>query len=83
MNETNFKILMHCGHYVDINLLEKGIYTTSKPYLFDKNETIEKMVKTAEDIQDKMGNWHFPEKYFESLKQCKLVDVQVLFQAVP
>lgn len=81
--ETNFKILVHCGMYVDANLLEKGIYTTSKPYLYSKDETIEGMVKRAEDIHQKMGSWHISEKYFESLKQCKLVDVQVVVQAVP
>lgn len=35
MKETEFKALMHCGQYVDANLLEKGIYTCSKPFICD------------------------------------------------
>lgn len=81
--ETNFKVLVHCGMYVDVNLLDKGIYTTDKPYLYDKNKTIRSMIQDAEDIQQKMGVWHISEKYFESLEQCKLVDVQIVVQAVP
>lgn len=81
--ETNFKVLVHFGMYVDVNLLDKGIYTTDKPYLYDKNKTIRSMIQDAEDIQQKMGSWHISEKYFESLEQCKLVDVQIVVQAVP
>ena len=31
---------MYCGQYVDVNLLEKGIYTCSKPFIYKKDETI-------------------------------------------
>jgi hypothetical protein len=41
MIETEFLALMHCGQYVDANLLEKGIYTTSKPFIYDKKTTKE------------------------------------------
>ena len=36
-----FRVLMHTGQYVDSNLLEKGIYSTSRPTLYSKDATIE------------------------------------------
>jgi len=77
MKETRFKTLMHCGMYVDANLLEKGIYSCSKPYLYNMDETIETMIAKAEKVQDMMGKHHISDKYFESLKQCKMVQLFV------
>lgn len=73
MKETKFKTLMHCGIYVDVNLLEKGIYACSKPYLYNMDETIETMISKAEKIQDMMGKHYISDKYFENLKQCQMV----------
>ena len=72
MREPEFKVLTHCGEFVDVNLLEKGIYLTSKPYLYDKNETIEKMIESANIIKEMR---YISDEYFENLKQCKLVSV--------
>ena len=77
MKETRFKTLMHCGMYVDANLLEKGIYSCSKPYLYNMDETIETMIAKAEKVQDMMGKHHISDKYFESLKQCQMVQLFV------
>ena len=77
MKETEFKTLMHCGMYVDVNLLGKGIYTTDKPYLYNKYKTVESLIQDAEKIQEMMGSWHISEKYFESLKQCELITVNI------
>ena len=74
MQQIKFKVLMSLGEYVDTNLLEKGIYGTNKPHLFDYNETIESIKNRAIDIQDKMGKHHISESYFENLNQCALVD---------
>jgi len=63
--------------YVDANLLEKGIYSCSKPYLYNMDETIETMIAKAEKVQDMMGKHHISDKYFESLKQCKMVQLFV------
>jgi len=75
MSETEFKILTHCGGYVDANLLEKGLYTSSTPHLYSKEETIESMIKRAMSVQDMVGHWHVSDKYFENLKMCELVSV--------
>jgi len=77
MKETQFKALMHCGQYVDANQLERGIYTCSKPFLYDKHETIKTMIDTAIKVQDMMGKHHITEKYFDNLKQCQLTPILI------
>jgi len=74
MQQIKFKVLMSLGEYVDTNLLEKGIYTTNKPTLFDFNETITSIKERALFVQDKMGNGFLSESYFTNLEQCALVD---------
>jgi len=69
--------------YVDVNLLEKGIYTTNKPYLYNCPETIESLIERGKMMKDMTGANFISERYFENLSQCKLVDVQVVVQAVP
>ena len=77
MREKVFKVLMHCGEYVDANLLEKGIYASPKPFIYSKEETIEGLIKQAREVQDFMGAWHLSEQYFVSLKQCQLVSFKL------
>lgn len=75
MKEYEFNALMHCGMYVNPNLLEKGIYTCPKPHLYMVDETIETLIDNAIKVQDMMGKHHISDKYFESLKQCQMVKV--------
>jgi len=77
MRELEFKILMHDNHYVDANLLEKGIYTCYKPFIYSKDETIEKMVERGQMLKDITGICYIPDKYFDMLKQCQLVSVLI------
>lgn len=74
MQEIKFKVLMSLGQYVDTNLLEKGVYPTNKPNLFEFNETLLSIKERALFLQDKMGNGFLPESYFTNLEQCQLVD---------
>lgn len=81
MKETNFKVLMHCGVYVDANMLVKGIYECTKPFIYDNDETIESMIETAEKLKDLFGSQYIiNERYFENLKQCQLIDVELLIK---
>lgn len=73
-----FKILMHCGVYVDSNLLEKGIYSTQKPNLYSKEETIESLIEGGRIMKDMTDTQFISERYFENLKQCQLVNVSLL-----
>jgi hypothetical protein len=78
MKETEFKALMHLGHYINPNLLEKGIYISKKPFLYEMDETIETLIAKAEKAKDIMGKHHVSEKYFESLKKCELVKIKII-----
>ena len=77
MKETEFKALMHCGQYVDANLLEKGIYACSKPFIYAKDETIETMIERGRMMKDMPGASFISENYFDSLKQCQLVPILI------
>lgn len=76
-NETKFKVLMHCGYYVDANMLHEGIYITNKPFIYSKDETIESMIDRGRLMKDMTGANFISEKYFENLKECELVDVEL------
>jgi len=75
MKETKFKSLMHCGMYVDANKLGKGIYNCSKPFIYDKEATIETLIHQGQLMQDMIGQGFVSEKYFENLNKCQLVAV--------
>jgi hypothetical protein len=77
MKETEFKALMHGGHYVDVNLLEKGIYTCSKPFIYSKEVTIEIMIEQGRMMKDMTGLCFMSERYFDNLKQCQLVPILI------
>jgi hypothetical protein len=78
MKETQFKVLMYTGQYVDTNLLEKGIYSTSRPILYSKDATIEGLEQQCRMIKDMTGELFISEKYFENLRLCKLIDVSLV-----
>lgn len=75
--ETEFKALMHFGEYVDVNFLSKGIYACSKPFIYDKDETIEAIIERGRMLKDTLGASLVPEKYFDNLKQCQLVPILI------
>lgn len=79
MELIKFKILMYCGQYVDVNLLEKGIYISSKPVFYSTDESIGNLIKTQRDTINRLGIDFVSETYFENLNQCELVDVKFLF----
>ena len=78
MRETMFRVLMHTGQYVDSNLLEKGIYSTTIPTLYSKDATIEGLEQQGRRMKDMTGELFISEKYFENLRLCKLVDVSLV-----
>ena len=72
MIQIELKVLTHLGQFIDANLLEKGIYSTSKPFIYNNSESIETLVKQGELMKDMTGNNFISEKYFENLKKCEL-----------
>jgi hypothetical protein len=63
--------------YVDANLLQKGIYTCDKPFIYSKDETIESMIERGKQMKDMTGVSFIGDKYFDSLQQCELVKMFV------
>ncbi len=76
--ETEFKALMHCGQYVDANLLENGIYACEKPFIYSKDETIETMIERGKMMKDMTS--FISDRYFDNLKHCQLVPILITFQ---
>ena len=69
-----YKVLKYQHIYVDSNLLEKGIYATSKPYLYSEDETIENLIKRIKDLSE---TFYHSDSYFENLNQCSFVKVEL------
>jgi hypothetical protein len=77
MIQTEFLALMHCGQFVDANLLEKGIYTCSKPFIYDKTTTIDGLKHQASLMIDMLGQKFVSDKYLSNLEQCQLVPINI------
>lgn len=77
MNETKFKVLMYNGFYVDIRLIEGGIYSSYIPCIYSKDKTIESLIEDGRRVKDMTGAEFITEEYFENLKLCQLVDITI------
>lgn len=77
MNKKRFKALRYLNGWVDVSLLNRGIYSTTIPCLYDEDTTIESLVKMVQKHRGKFGNSFVSEAYIESLKMCELVDVEI------
>lgn len=75
-NKNKFKTLMHCGMYVDVNLLNKGIYSASIPYIYSNETTIEFLEANARIMMSMIPQVIY-ESYFDNLRKCKLVEIEI------
>ena len=66
---------MHCGEYVNVSLLEKGIYSINQPQLYDKSTTIESLIERGKSMKLFGGELFLSDKYFDNLQKCELVEV--------
>ena len=79
MNEnTKFKVLMYGNIYVDMNLLDTGIYETNRPTLYFENTTIETIISGIKEVE-MFTEIKWSDTYFENLKKCKLVPITITF----
>jgi hypothetical protein len=79
-NNTLFKTLTYLDNYVDTNLLEKGIYTATKPTIYDNNTTLEMLIEQAQQVKDMLGNTMIiSDSYINNLKQCQLKNIEITF----
>ena len=77
MIETEFVTLMHCGQYIDASLLEKGIYASSKPYIYEKGTTIKSLIDKAILMKDMIGNPFISKEYINNLSMCELSKISI------
>lgn len=58
-------------------MLEKGIYTSSIPFIYDKQTTIDDLKSKVQYMIDKMGTSFVSEKYLLNLDKCDLVPFKI------
>lgn len=75
VKQTEFRALMYCGNYIDANALDKGLYTCSKPYIYDKYTTIEFLKNQISLMVDMLGKSFVSTRLLENLEKCQLVPV--------
>jgi len=73
-----FKTLIHNGEWVDLSLIDKGLYTAQIPYLIQNNN--------VKDIEEIIENWKGFYKsinkvmsisQIENLKKCELITIEI------
>lgn len=74
---TKVLALMNMGFFVDAALLNKGIYYTSVPCLYKDGRTIKSLVDAGKTMKDMLGHSTVSDEYFDNLKQCELVEVEI------
>lgn len=75
--ETEFQVLMRDGRFVDAIKLCDGIYYCEIPYLISKEHSIERMIEMGRKINEEEGEAVIDNKWFENLRKCELVRVNV------
>lgn len=74
---TRYKALIHSGVFVDYNRLEKGIYISTIPYIFELEESIETLIKKADTVRRFIGNHHVSDEWYENIKLCTLSEISI------
>jgi len=73
-NMVKYKTLTHCGLFVDVNLLGKGIYITNTPTLYSEETTMITLINNFNNACEIAPNV-FKGEYLKNLKECQLVDI--------
>lgn len=76
--ETKFKTLVHNGEFINVSMLNDGLYTTSVPTLYSKLSDIEKIRESYKSFYKKFGP-NYLAVMNESLNKCELVDIEISF----
>lgn len=70
------KALMKGGRFVDTKTLSRGVYPCGCPMLYPLSTTIDSLCDEAM-AKDGIGDRYFGQEYFENLRSCELVEVQI------
>lgn len=77
MNGKRFLILTYAGDFIDLNLLEKGLYNTAEPRLYTQGTTIDGLIESGKQVTDMVGGYFLNDSYFDNLKKCSLTLVEL------
>lgn len=73
------KILMMGGHFVDVNMLGKGVYCTVNPFLHEADFTKESLVQAHRDVQKFSGETdEYIQNIEANLMNCQLIDISIV-----
>ncbi len=72
MLEQNYKVLTHCGMFVDERLLDKGIYTTTQPVYHRFDTTIDTLKENLKKYHSYLGGEYALPVALENLNKCNL-----------
>lgn len=73
-----FKTLIYGTAFIDLRMLAKGLYEAKVPLLFDPSVTLESLEEKAREGNKQLAKeYQMPESYFENLKKCTLVTVEL------
>lgn len=78
MTKEKYRVLTYLGYCVEHSELTRGIYVASKPLLFTKFDTVDKIKKDWIDAMARMGVTQKEiNTMVENLNQCKLTLVEM------
>ena len=74
----SFLALMYAGNFVDQSKLGTGLYSKNIPDLYTLNTTILMLEEGGKRFQKELGTKYIPNSYFDNLRKCELVLVDVV-----
>lgn len=78
MKNLKYKALVHRGVFVEERLLEKGIYTATKPTLHNHEETIENLRDQLVEFHRFVGTYEL-DKALKNLALCEMQLIELSF----
>jgi hypothetical protein len=79
MNNNEYLTLVYCGRYIDVNLLERGIYFSKRPFIYEKGTTIDMLCDKYLEMVGSLGMVFDVDSYINNLRSCELVRIGIVF----
>ena len=77
MDTKLFTTITYNDKFVDLSLLDKGIYSTNIPKLYPISETIDNIIEGLLEMKDMNGNYFISDEEIKNLKKCKMSIVEI------
>jgi len=72
MVQLKLKALTYFGKFIDANLLQKGVYESDTPFIYNHGESIDTLIEKAKTIKDMSGGYIVSDDYISNLGMCEL-----------